>query len=138
LLRLCFSFEALGALVIAATSLASISAWGMWISSRAPHLAAATSWTLGTLLLALLALPALDDLLGIGSVLGLLYHPALGIRSGLSLFYHPAIAIQHLFDNPILSFSTKLWIVGLHVFLNALLTAGLLARVCRRLKKTEL
>lgn len=52
----------LASAITALASLGAVSAWGLWISRRAPHSAAATSWTLATLLLVLAGVPALDNM----------------------------------------------------------------------------
>jgi hypothetical protein len=57
--------------VIVWAALGAVSAWGIWISSRAPHSAAATSWTLGTLLIFLVGLPQIDNMMNFSGKLAL-------------------------------------------------------------------
>lgn len=156
LLPLYFNWQTLGALIIVAASLASVSAWGLHLSGRAPHSAAATSWTLATLLVAFLALPALDSIFEIGRGVAQHYFPLQMPYSGygtsyggpneekLRTFealwnsYHPFISIGNLFENyPTVGEAVQTKIVALSVALNALLTAGLLSGAVRRGRKTE-
>jgi hypothetical protein len=58
-----------GILMVLAT-LGTVSAWGLWISRRATHSAAATSWTLATLLILLMGAPALDSMVGVTEWVG--------------------------------------------------------------------
>jgi hypothetical protein len=74
------------AVVIIWAALGAVSAWGMWISGRAPHSAAATSWTLGTLLIFLFGLPWIDAIFNISNKLAFWM---LGSQSrGLSSVYY--------------------------------------------------
>lgn len=167
LLPLSLSFGSLGALLIVAASMGTVSAWGLWISSRAPHSAAATSWTLVTLLVALLALPALDEILGVKEMVAPLFFAQLRDPTGLSTSrnpyrggyygynplgidsdkwstfqalwnsYHPFISIRTLTDKIAPDGAIRGGIVALNLTFNALVTSFLLWRVWKRLKKTE-
>lgn len=149
LLPFCVNFQALGALIIVIASLSSVSAWGFYISSRAPHFAAATSWTLASLLVALAALSVLDGILQISRNIAQIFSPGIYPQSGMDFddvkwrtfealwnSYHPYFAIDSLFDSS-LDFSTKLQIVALNCGLNALFTLFLLWQVARRLRRSQ-
>ncbi len=151
LLPLTFGTETLGALLIVVASLCSVSAWGLFISSRAPHSAAATSWTLASLLVGLVALPALDSILEIGQNVARGFfniepysYSSGGDQVGWSSFeplwnaYHPFLAIGNLFSKFQfqLNDNIKAEIVALSLVLNALFVAILLGIVRRRLQKT--
>ncbi len=154
LLPLCVPFEAMSALFIVVASLSSVSAWGFYVSSRAPHSAAATSWTLATLLVALVALPSLDEILGIKISAARYFFPAaapyqnygapFGNYQSIWLpfeavwnSYHPFISIGNLFSRTPFDSGTTMKIVALNLAFNALLTTVLLWQVWRRLRKTE-
>ncbi len=152
------NFDSLGALLIVIASLCSVAAWGLWVSSRAPHSAAATSWTLISLLVALVVLPTLDNTLGIGSWVSSFFlpdalpnyssgyasgyyggEPSSGWRTFDALWnsYHPYLALENLSRGLRIDSGTKSLIVALNLGFNALLTGILLWLVWKRLRKTE-
>ncbi len=68
----------MGAIAIIVFSLGAACALGLYVSSRAPHSAAGTSWTLAILLVILAGFPALDS---IGDVLGRITNAFFGGRT---------------------------------------------------------
>jgi hypothetical protein len=151
LLPFCWSGAMPGALLVVVASLSTVSAWGFWVSSRAPHSAAATSWTLLTLLLALFALPMLDEILGIGNLAAQWFLPELqplsayvyrydsrwvGFRA-IWNSYHPQISLTNLYFSTSIPGATQRGIIMVNLVFNGLITAGLLWSVWRRLKHSE-
>ncbi|PQV64580.1 hypothetical protein B1R32_10473 [Abditibacterium utsteinense] len=137
LLPFSVDFGGLGAVLVLIASLGSVSAWGFFISSRAPHSAAATSWTLASLLVIFAGFPALAAILGIGM-------ESSGYSETNSLHtqmlwqaWHPFVTIANLFDTQISGDGIKVEIVALNLFFNAISIAFLLFLVRARLKKSE-
>lgn len=63
----------LGAVLIVIFSLGAASALGLWISSRAPHSAAGTSWTLAVLLVIVAGFPVLDSMVNLSERVNVVY-----------------------------------------------------------------
>ncbi len=136
LLPICVDFDALGAVVVLIASLGTVSAWGFFISSRAPHSAAATSWTLVSLLVFFAGLPVLDSFLGVGRN-GYANQFYDGKDQALRDIYHAFLTISNLFSRNTTDSGVKIELVVGNVVFNLLLTAFLLFLVRARLRKTE-
>jgi ABC-type transport system involved in multi-copper enzyme maturation permease subunit len=149
----------LAALTTAIVALGVTGAWGLYLSSRAPHTAAATCWTLATLVFVLVGLPALDNALNVTpkisrAIFGIdpdldgytrrdhdfaklvyAYHPFLTLDNELretpSTYYTRYHGIQS--DEQV----TPTMLCVFNLMGGAALIALLLALTVRRVKKTE-
>ncbi len=141
LLPISADFDTLGALIVLVSSLGAVSAWGFFISSRTPHMAAATSWTLVSLLLGLFGVPALITMLGLGSSGSSSYSNYGEVNPNASQilwdFYNPFLAMGHLFERSAFAADWKMQIVVFNLLFNLGVTALLLFLVRARLRKSE-
>lgn len=147
------------ATLVLLASLGTISAWGLWISRRTPHSAAATSWTLATLLFVLLGLPTLDSMTYFsGRVISRVYSSGPYSYSNSALreaedngrlrfqalldAYHPLTSMNTLLgdvdrEEGRYSPATKLSVGLLHLIYCLLTTVIVLRLVTRQVKKIE-
>lgn len=153
------------AVLILLASLGTVSAWGLWISRRAPHSAAATSWTLASLLFILAGIPALDSMVHLSRKVTDLVHPLGAYRynhsyghdyddsmyrarrdfEALLSVYHPFTALNVVMDEPSrgnryrtpYQDATRVSLGLLHLIFCATATVILLRLVTRQSERAE-